>query len=763
MQWHKNFPVLIIDDEIEATNATGRALGHIVEHLQSREFKVLLASDYDDGRLVFNTRADLGCVIVDWDLCLEDDGCDTERPIELIDAIRARNYRLPIFLCTERLAVEEIPTRVLEQVTGYFWITEDTPDFIAGHIEQAAAEYVAHLLPPFFKELVQYAQQYKYAWHTPGHTGGVAFLKSPAGRNFFNFFGENTLRSDLSISVPELGSLLEHSEVVGQAERNAARAFGADQTYFVTNGTSTANKIVFHGRVTPGDVVLVDRNCHKSICHSLIMTRVIPVYLTPTRNSQGIIGPIAPEQFNRDSVAAALAANPLAAGKTPEDVAHVVITNSTYDGLCYHVAPLEQGLSGFVGGLHFDEAWYAYARFHPMYQGRFAMADNPEAGDCPLFATQSTHKLLAAFSQASMVHVKDRHLGDPASRVDPKRFNEAFMMHSSTSPQYSIIASLDVATAMMQHGGGRALIGDCIAEAVAFRRKLRQVQEEAVAAGGWFFSPWQPATVDGQDFAAVGAARLESDPACWLLEPGAAWHGFDSLAPGHAMLDPIKVTILCPGIAPDGTMDETGVPAALVSRFLESRGIVPEKTGPYCFLMLFSMGVTKGKSGTLLAELFQFQRHYQANTPLADLFEDLVEHHPERYGAMGLKDLADQMHAHYRQNRMSVIVRDVCDELPVPAMIPAEAYDHLVQGRVEEVPLGELEGRIAAAMVVPYPPGIPVIMPGERFGPETRTIVQYLGVCQEFDGAFPGFESENHGVLVRREDQGLRYYISCIR
>jgi arginine/lysine/ornithine decarboxylase len=191
----------------------------------------------------------------------------------------------------------ELNLEMVKEINEYIWVMEDTPEFIAGRINAAARRYREHLLPPFFGELVKFSKDFEYSWHTPGHAGGIAFLKSPAGRAFHAFFGEQLFRSDLSISVGELGSLLDHSGPVGEAERYAAKVFGADQTYFVTNGTSTANKIVFFGSVTKDDVVLVDRNCHKSSEHALTMTHSVAVYFMPTRNRYGIIGPIPPSAF----------------------------------------------------------------------------------------------------------------------------------------------------------------------------------------------------------------------------------------------------------------------------------------------------------------------------------------------------------------------------------------------------------------------------------------------------------------------------------
>jgi hypothetical protein len=321
----------------------------------------------------------------------------------------------------------------------------------------------------------------------------VAYHKSPVGQAFHQFFGENTLRSDLSVSVPELGSLLDHTGPLAEAEARAARNFGADHTFFVINGTSTANKIVWHSMVGRDDLVLVDRNCHKSVLHSIIMTGAIPLYLCPERNELGIIGPIPLSEFSRESIQAKIDASPLTKGRAPK-VKLAVVTNSTYDGLCYNAELIKQQLGNSVEVLHFDEAWYAYAAFHEFFAGRYGMGTSRSENGPLVFTTHSTHKLLAAFSQASMIHVQD----GGARQLDRDRFNEAFMMHISTSPQYSIIASLDVASAMMEGPAGRSLLQEMFDEALSFRRALANLRQH-IAADDWWFSIWQPPSVEGID------------------------------------------------------------------------------------------------------------------------------------------------------------------------------------------------------------------------------------------------------------------------
>lgn len=356
-----------------------------------------------------------------------------------------------------------------EVVCGYVWLLEDTPDFMAGRIGVAAGQYLDKILPPFFRELRRFDDVQEYSWHTPAHAGGVAFLKSPVGRAWFDYYGERLLRTDSSISVAELGSLFEHSGAVGDAERNAARIFGADMTYFVLHGNSTADRLVCHASIAADELVLVDRNCHKAICHGLTLTGGRPVYLLPTRNGYGLTGPIPPAALTAGAVAGHVRSSPFGEGAASPDPIFAVVTNSTYDGLCYDAVRVAELLGGSVPRLHLDEAWFAYARFNPLYARRYGMS--VDVGALPddlrptVFATQSTHKLLAAMSQSSMVHVKSA----PRAPVDHHQFNETFMMHATTSPLYPMIAGLDVAAGMMDGPGGTWLTDEAITEAIRFR------------------------------------------------------------------------------------------------------------------------------------------------------------------------------------------------------------------------------------------------------------------------------------------------------
>jgi arginine/lysine/ornithine decarboxylase len=752
--------VLMVDDELAEQTACGRAARALAQELRERDVVVVEANSADDGQAVVLSDPSLQGVLLDWTLSDDDPAHDKAKA--LVDLIRSRNTHLPIFLLTERGDAASLTARVMREVDELIWMLEDTTFFIAGRVLAAIRRYRKQIMPPFTAALIEFAQVYEYSWHTPGHTGGTAFLKSPVGRVFYEYFGENLLRSDLSISVGELGSLLDHSGPIGESEKYAARVFGAHRSYTVTNGSSTSNRVIMMASVTRGDYALCDRNAHKATEQALTMTGVIPTYLLPSRNHLGIIGPIHPERLTPEAVQAAIAANPLAQDKTQKAI-HAIITNSTYDGLTYHVPRVIDRLDKSVDRIHFDEAWYGYARFNPLYRDRFGMYGDPKdyPNDKPtIFTTTSTHKLLAALSQASLISVRDGR-----NPVEHARFNEAFMMHASTSPQYAIIASNEVAAAMMDGAGGRTLTTESIAEAVAFRKALCRGHRTAQAGKDWFFSTWNadevsdPATGRRIAFADAPDELLISEPDCWVLHPGDGWHGFKDLEDGYCMLDPIKVSVVTPGVANDGAFEKMGIPATLVTAYLDQRGIVVEKTTDFTILFLFSIGVTKGKYGTLVNALLRFKEDYDANTPLSEVLPALVAGAPDRYAGLGLADLADEMFAQLQASHQLKWQAEAFSALPTPVLTPADTYSRLVHDEVEQVAVDRMAHRIVATGVVPYPPGIPMLMPGENVGGDDSPYLSYLRALQAWDRRFPGFGHDIHGV----ENEDGTYCVYCLK
>ena len=574
---------------------------------------------------------------------------------------------------------------------------EDTPEFVARYIVREARTYLDSLPPPFFKALTHYAGDGSYSWHCPGHSGGVAFLKSPVGQMFHQFFVENMLRADVCNAVDELGQLLDHTGPVGASERNAARIYNSDHLYFVTNGTSTSNKMVWHSTVAPGDIVIVDRNCHKSVLHSIIMTGAIPIFLMPTRNHFGIIGPIPKKEFEWKNIQDKIQKNPFITNK--KDKPRVLtITQSTYDGILYNVEEIKEMLDGKIDTLHFDEAWLPHATFHDFYGDYHAIgADRPRCKDSLIFSTQSTHKLLAGLSQASQILVQDAE----KNKLDREVFNESFLMHSSTSPQYSIIASCDVAAAMMEEPGGKALVEESLMEALDFRRAMRKVDIEW--GSDWWFKVWGPNDLSDEGL---------EDRDAWMLNANDHWHGFGNLADGFNMLDPIKATIITPGLNVDGEFsEEFGIPASIVTKYLAEHGVIVEKTGLYSFFIMFTIGITKGRWNTLVAALQQFKDDYDKNQPLWKVLPEFIQKQPS-YERIGLKDLCTQIHEIYKKHDIARLTTEMYLSDMIPAMKPTEAFSKMAHKEIERVAIDDLEGRITAVLLTPYPPGIPLLIPG---------------------------------------------------
>ncbi|HKU00341.1 MAG TPA: Orn/Lys/Arg decarboxylase N-terminal domain-containing protein [Paraburkholderia sp.] len=762
---------LLVHEQIDSNTAGGRAAHALVAGLRDCDVDVTLALSAADAIAMINADPSVQCLLLSWELgsAGAPGGTrvgDSHRDAQaVLDALRARNEHVPVFLIAERSNASTVPVEAMRKCDDFIWLLEDTTTFISGRIAAAIERYRETVLPPMFRELVRFARVHEYSWHTPGHTGGTAFLKSAAGRAFFEFFGEPLLRSDLSISVSELGSLLDHSGPIGESERYAAHVFGAHRSYHVTNGSSTSNRVILMASVTRNQVALCDRNCHKSVEHAMTMSGAIPTYLAPSRNRYGIIGPIMPERLTAEAVRLAIARNPLVQareGVHPTPV-HAMVTNSTYDGLCYNVKRVEALLGESVDRLHFDEAWYGYARFNPLYRDRHAMHGDPGAHDAnkpTVFATQSTHKLLAALSQASYIHVRDGR-----NPIEHARFNEAFMMHASTSPQYAIIASNDVSAAMMDGAGGTALTTDAIREAVAFRQMLSRLHADFSDKGDWFFDAWQPeSVVDPRTerrlaFHEASEDLLVREPACWVLHPEESWHGFGDIEDDYCMLDPIKVSIVTPGVAPQGGLLPAGIPASIVTAYLDRQGIVVEKTTDFTFLVLFSIGITKGKWGTLVNTLLDFKRDYDANVPLARVLPALAAAHRRQYGDLGLRDLCNLMFGAMHELKTTALMASAFSTLPHADLSPTEAYEKLVQNEIEWLGLEQMAGRTVATGVVPYPPGIPLLMPGENAGDADGPLLGYLRALERFDRRFPCFTHDTHGVEV--VDQAYR--IACIK
>ena len=673
------------------------------EELKKRGFEVVFAADQEDLLRIVDNNARLAGVLIDWE----------ESPKELIRKIHDFNDELPIFAFSSSNDVTDASFEDLNANVEFFGYEISNAADIAVTISQKVKEYTDAVLPPLTRALFNFAEQGKYTFCTPGHMSGTAFQRSPAGTLFYDFFGSNTFKADVSVSVGELGSLLDHTGPHKEAEKYIAETFNADRSYIVTNGTSTANKIIGLYAAPAGSTVLIDRNCHKSLTHLMMMSNVVPIYFRPTRNAYGILGGIPKSEFSRETIEKRVKETPNATWPV-----HAVVTNSTYDGLFYDTDYIKKTLD--VKSIHFDSAWVPYTNFSPIYKGLAGMSGGRVPGKV-IYETQSTHKLLAAFSQASMIHVK--------GEINEPTFNEAFMMHTSTSPYYPIVASTETAAAMMRGKVGRRLMDEAIERAIRFRKEIKRLKGESDT---WFFDAWQPENID--------------EKACWTLDPNENWHGFRGIDAEHMHLDPIKVTLLTPGLNADGTMAEEGIPAAIVAKYLDDRGIIVEKTGPYNLLFLFSFGIDNTKAMGLLRELCNFRRDYDANLEVKKAIPSLYEKNPSFYEGMRLQELARGIHRLIVEHDLPTMMYTAFDTLPHMAMTPHEAFQRELRGEVEEVRIEDMQDKVSANMILPYPPGVPLVMPGEVLTKDNRAVLDFLLMLCEIGEHFPGFETDIHGA-----------------
>ena len=306
---------------------------------------------------------------------------------------------------------------------------------------------------------------------------------------------------------------------------------------------------------------------------------------------------------------------------------------------------------------------------------------------------------------------------------------------------------------------------ETIQDAISFRKAMSSVAHRLRAAeengDGWFFRLFQPERVTNPEtdermlLEEVPDHVLVRESSCWTLKPGEAWHGYRDadIRDEYCMLDPTKVTILMPGVNAQGEVSEWGIPAAILVEFLDGRRVEIARNGDYTVLVLFSVGTSKGKWGALLENLFEFKRLYDTDALLSEAMPELVTKYPARYRNVTLRELSDEMHAAMIELNLPGLVNAACDEDFDPILTPAQTYQKLVRGQTERIPFEGMAGRIAAVMLVPYPPGIPMSMPGERLGDQSSPVVKLIIAMQEFGRRFPGFERETHGIEVDAEGQ----------
>jgi ornithine decarboxylase len=713
-------------------------------------FRVESAASSEAREAIYN-GADLCAIIVDRH--------DAEVALA---ARRERGFEMPVFLLSER-STEVFDAPYLSEVSGVLVRGLESREFYKKTLLTSVEHYVGTLLTPFFGTLLQYDHDGNRTWACPGHQGGQMFRRHPVGRLFFDHLGENVFRDDICNAMVSLGDLLIHEGPALQAQQEAARIFGADRTYFMLNGTSSSNKAVNTALLRDGDVVLFDRNNHKSNHQgALMLAGAIPIYLETDRNGFGMVGPIDWSALDEKVIRARIAAHPLLAGtdaatrERPIRVA--IIEQCTYDGTLYDARKIVAAIGHLCEYIHFDEAWAGFGAFHPLLHDHYAMGLVLGENDPGIIATQSTHKQLAGFSQASQIHVRDEHIRGKPWRVNHKRLNEMVLMQASTSPFYPLFSSLDVNAQMHRDRAGRVLWDDMVRIGIEARKAVRKHLSG-------FLDPFVPDFVEYEGalvrWEEVPTDVLAREQRYWQLDASAMWHGYRNLGETAAMVDPTKLMLTTRGIDPaTGEYEETGIPATVLANYLRAHHIIPEKNDLNSILFLLTPAVGEGKTAFLLAELERFRALYEADAPLAQVVPSIATRHVERYAGYGLRELCDEMHGFYRDRGVKELQR-LCfrhESFPEQAMRARDAVQAMVAGEVEYVPMAKVKGRIAATLALIYPPGIGIIVPGERYDDAAQPMIDYFLVFEEAANRFPGFSCEVQGVYSEPDNGGVRFH-----
>ncbi|AKH90280.2 ornithine decarboxylase SpeF [Edwardsiella tarda] len=662
-----------------------------------------------------------------------------------LDKIEPSAFGLPVFAALHN--DESLPADYLPRLAGVFTCDDGNQDFYGKQLESAAQKYEAALLPPFFGSLKAYVQQGNAAFDCQGHQGGQFFRRHPSGRQFFDYFGETLFRSDLCNADVSMGDLLIHEGAPCAAQQHAAQVFNADKTYFVLNGTSSSNKVVLNALLTPGDLVLFDRNNHKSNHHgALIQAGATPVYLETARNPFGFIGGIDAhcfdENYLRDLVREV--APERAGERRPFRLA--VIQLGTYDGTIYNARQVVDKIGHLCDYILFDSAWVGYEQFIPMMKECSPLLLELNENDPGILVTQSVHKQQAGFSQTSQIHKKDRHIKGQARYVNHKRLNNAFMMHASTSPFYPLFAALDVNARMHAGESGKRMWMECVRLGIETRKLLLQTCHH--------IRPFVPETVDGRPWESFDTEEMANDLRFFDFIPGERWHAFDGYAAHQYFVDPCKLMLTTPGIdAKSGEYQAFGVPATILANFLRENGIVPEKCDLNSILFLLTPAEDLAKMQHLVAQIARFERLLEQDAPLAEVLPSLYQAHEARYRGYTLRQLCQEMHDLYVSHDVKQLQKEMFRKAHFPrvAMNPQQANIAFVRGEVELVALAQIEGRIAAEGALPYPPGVLCVVPGEIWG---GAVQRYFLALEEGINLLPGFAQELQGVYLQQDADG---------
>ena len=637
----------------------------------------------------------------------------------------------------------------MERIGAVIDVTSNSINDYKGTIEQIVASYEALILPPFFKALSDYVGDNNAQFDCPGHQGGQFFAKHPTGRAFYDFFGEHIFRADLCNADVKLGDLLIHEGYAHDAQAHAAAVYNADKTYFVLNGTSSANKVVLNALLTPGDIILYDRNNHKSICHGgLVMSGATPIYLETARNPFGSIGGILERCFDESYIRTLIGEKDPNKAKADRPIRLAVIQLGTYDGTIYNARQVVDKIGHLCDYIFFDSAWVGYEQFIPMMKACSPLLLELGPNDPGILVTQSVHKQQAGFSQTSQIHKKDKHIKGQDRYVDHKRFNNSFMMHASTSPFYPLFASLDVNAKIHEGELGKQLWRECIELGIDARK--------SVLSHCKYLRPLVPPIVHGKKWEEGNTQEMANDVSYFAFEPNAKWHSFKGYGEGQYFIDPCKFQLITPGINVEtGAYEDFGIHANILANYLRENRIIPEKCDLNTILFLMTPAESKAKMDALVGQLVRFEELIERNAPMEEVLPSIYYSHLDKYKGYRIRQLCQEMHDFYKDRNVSTLQQRLFSKAYFPeyVMNPQEANFEFQRNKGELVALDEVEGRIALEGALPYPPGVLCVQPGERW---SRTACDYFLALEEGINQLPGFAPEIQGVYLIEQPDGSK-------
>ncbi|MDE7522953.1 putative ornithine decarboxylase [Ligilactobacillus salivarius] len=635
----------------------------------------------------------------------------------------------------ELMAKDGLQVPVILVDAGESLSKEELQDKVA----QAAQQYEAENVPGFLRDLINFADEKPVSYTTPGHHNGQFYEKHPAGVVFKKFFGDNMLRADVSDTVAELGDTLTHGGTPLDSEQEAAQAFNADKVYYVTNGTTSSNTICANAVLSEGDLVLFDRNNHKSLYNSaLIMTGAKPVYLPTSRNPLGLIGPVISDDLDEEKIRAEIAKVDPERAKAKRPFRMAVLQLETFDGVFYNAKWLLDKIGKLCDYVLFDCAWGGYEQFVNIMKQLSPLQYKYTADDPGILVTQSIHKQQAGLAQTSQILKKDAHIKGQKRYVDHKHFNNAYLKYVTTSYSYPIYASLTVNTALAKGEAPKKWWEEAMKKGIRFRKTLNQKSK--------LFK-----TLNAQEINEKSEQELMDNLSYWKMEETDDWHGFKGIAKDEAIISPLKLTVVCPGInLATGKYEETGIPGKVIGEYLTEKRVITCKSDLYSTLFLLTPGERDADLEALLTSFLEFEEYYLRDAPLEQVLPRLVKQNPERYQGYTIRQLCQEMHEYYAKNEIYKLQQDLFLKKTFQdyEMTPAEADKLFMKNEGELVDLDEIEGRIALEGALPYPPGVFIVAPGERW---QKIDVDYFKILMGAIDKFPGFDPEIQGVYLNKD------------